>query len=795
MNWSRLDAVLDEAMDAEPASRETLVRDRLGDDPVLEQEALSLLAAMEESSAFLSTSPQVLDSSLEPGARFGAWKITGSLGAGGMGEVYAVERADGEYRQKAALKLMRPLPSAYWGRFQVERQIVAELDHPGVPRLLDGGLGAEGRPFMVIEYVDGVPIDVWARRQGIDARRKVALILEVCDAVSHANAKLVVHRDIKPSNILVTEEGRTRLIDFGVARLLAATDPGKTATPVSIEYAAPELLEGGKASVMTDVYGLAATLFELLTGRAPIVLDGEAIAIAVRRIAEENPPRLAQLDTPGLGQKALIRDLDAILGRALRKEPSERYATVDAFAQDLKAATEGRPVTARLGERGYVLRRFIRRRRWPIAAAAAVVLSLSVGLGMALDQASQAQRERDMALREQARLQAVQQYLYFMLRDAAETGGPDANAEQILDNAAAQVMEQFKADPVRGGPVMRMLGELYFYLNDYEAAEPLLQKLMTAPGVDPAIVASAAYDLAQVKLRQADTEAAGRYLARAQGFWSTNPDRWRSEIIDSRLGEARLLRDQGKVDEAIALLEANLPGRITVSGPSHRDTGTYYNDLGVMMAAAGRRDEAISLFRSALGVWQSTGLSRGPDALNTLNNLAALEVLSGRPERAEPLFAEALSVRRQMYGASAATAALISNYGKTIILLDRPAEAVPLLEEATAMAREHAGVGSLHYASALAGLSEARLRAGSLEAASALSERGLAEVKAALGPAHPAAAVVAISLGRVRGAQGRKSEAVQLLNEAESGLMALGPAGASQIKAIDKIRTQYALDR
>jgi non-specific serine/threonine protein kinase/serine/threonine-protein kinase len=793
VDWVRLEAVLDEALDRPLSERDALVRDRLGDDPDLEREARSLLAAAETSETFLTTPAEPVEAGLETGARFGAWQIVAPLGAGGMGEVYRVERADGEYRQQAALKLMRPLPVAFWSRFQDERQILAELEHPGVARLLDGGLGPDGRPFMVLEYVDGAPINVWAAGNGADARHRVALILDACEAVAHANAKLIVHRDIKPSNILVTGDGRTRLIDFGVARTLAPTPGTRTETPVSIEYAAPELLEGGAASVMTDVYGLAATLYELLAGRAPIIVEGEPIALAVRRVAEEVPPRLATLVEPAAGQTAMIQDLDSILARALRKEPEERYATVAAFASDLRDALKGRPVAARAGEQGYALRRFLRRRRWPIAAAAAVVLSLTGGLGLALNQAERAERERDAAVREQARMEAVQQYLYFMLRNAAETGGADANAEQVLDKAAAQVLAQFEADPARGGPVVRMLGELYFYLNDYEAAEPLLTRLMTAPGVDPAIVASAAYDLAQVKLRQSEPDDAAGFLAQAQRFWASDPDRWRSQLVDSRLGEARLLRDQGKVGEAVALLQANLPARLAISGVKHRDTGTHYNDLGVMLAAAGRNDEAIPMFRSALGVWEATGLSQGPDALNTLNNLAALEVLSGRPDRAEPLFAKAVEVRRRMYGASAATAALISNYGKTLLQLKRPGEAAALLEEAVAMAREHAGVGSLHYASALAGLSEARLTSGALGQAERLSEQGLADVRAELGASHPAWAVVAISLGRVRAAQGRGVEAGALLDEAEKVLAALGPAGASQLKAINQIRTRYGL--
>ncbi len=792
MDWEKVEAVLDEALERKPSDRRRLVRERLGVDPVLEREALSLLAAAEESAAFL-TSEETVPNEIEPGSRFGVWEVRERLGGGGMGEVYRVERADGEYRQQAALKLMRPLPAAFWSRFQAERQILAELEHPGVARLLDGGLSADNRPFMVLEYVDGAPIDAWCAERRLDARGKVRLILELCQAVGHAHAKLIVHRDIKPSNILVTAEGRTRLIDFGVARLVTVGEGARTETPLSIEYAAPELLEGRSATVMTDVYGLAATLFELLAGRPPIVVAGDPMIVAIRKIAETPADRLLSTAADLGASAALARDLDAILARALRKEPHARYPTVDTFAADLTRALDGSPVKAREGERGYVFGRFVRRRRWPIAAGLAIGLSLAGGLGAALVQAERAATQRDAALLEQARLEAVQQYLYFMLRNAAETGGPDADVSQVLDGAASQVLAQFEADPVRGGPLVKMLGELFFYLNDYEAAEPLLARLIDAPAVAPHIVASAAYDLAQVKLRQAQPDEASQYLRQAQDFWSTDPDRWRSQLVDSRLVEARLLRDGGRVEDAVSLLQQNLPIRIGLSGPNHREVGVYHNDLGVMLVAAGRPDEAIPSFRAALAVWQATGLGSGPDALNTLNNLAALEVLEGRPGQAEPLFRRALEVRRSLYGPSAATAALISNYGKTLLQLNRPVEATPLLEEAVDMAREHASVGSLHYASSLAGLSEAYLALGRTTEAASRSEEGLRAVQAALGAGHPATAVVSVALGRVRAAQGRADEARGLLNSAEQSLAALGPAGASQIKAIDQIRTRYAL--
>ncbi len=617
-------------------------------------------------------------------------------------------------------------------------------------------------------------------------------MLAVCEAVSHAHSRLIVHRDLKPSNILVDDEGRTRLIDFGVATLFTG-DRKATETPLSLEYAAPELLRGQTPGTATDVYGLGAVLFELLTGRPPLDLGDAPVATAVRQVLDMETPRLASTPMIAPISPALKSDLDAILARALRKEPQARYPTIDALAQDLRRALAGEAVTARQGERGYAVARFVRRRRWPIAAAAAITLSLSAGLAASLWQAEAARRQRDVAVREQARLEAVQQYLHFMLRGAAEAGGPDADAGRVLEVAAERVTALFDRDPARGGPVLHTLGELFFYLDDYAAAEPLLRRLVEAPGVRPDLAASAAYDLAQVRLKQADKDEAERLLTQAQTFWRGDEDRWRSQLVDSRLVQARLLRDQGQTDAAIDLLRTHLPMRIAISGANHRETGVYHNDLGVMLVAGGQRDEAIPSFQSALAVWAATGLDTGPDALNTLNNLAALHVLAGRPAEAEPLFRRAVQVRRGLYGASAAMAALLSNHGKTLTQLGRPSEAVALLREAAAMAREHAGVGSLHFASASAGLSEAQLALGATSEAARTAEAALADVVAALGEAHPAAAVLKVALGRTRAAQGRRPEAARLLNEAAAGLAPLGAGGAAQVETIEKIRRQYGL--
>ncbi|TRO95350.1 protein kinase [Glycocaulis profundi] len=790
IGWPKVEALLDAALELPESEREAFVRAQAGDSG-LEAEVMSLLGAAARAEDFLEGGGDADAALLASGEQIGAWRIDGIIGRGGMGDVYQAGRADGLYEQTAALKLMRAGSEDRAALFDSERRYLARLEHPNIARLLDGGVTGEGRPWMVMELAAGTPVDDWAAETKAGPRRIVEVMLQVCEALSHAHEKLIVHRDIKPSNILVDETGRARVIDFGVARLAGAEK--RQAAPLSLDYAAPELLEGEAATTASDVYGLAATLYALLAGHPPLRLGSDPLPVAMRRAVEEVPPRLSLAMPTGM-DGSLVRDIDRVLARALSKRPEDRYRTVSSLCEDLSRALEGRAVSARAGERGYVMGRFLRRHRWQTAAAAALVLSLAGGLTASLWQASEARIERDWALREQARLEAVQHYLYFMLRDGADaSGGTGASAAEILDAAADQVTEMFSADPAQGAQVMHTLAELYFYLNDYEAAAPLLRRLAHAEDIDLAVQASARYDLAQVLLRMGDRESAGMLLEQAQAFWNQDPGQWRRRLVDSRLVEARLLRDSGELEAAVSLLQGTLPERVALSGHAHRMTGVFRNDLGVMLTAAGRMDEAAVAFRDALATWRATGLDHSPDALNTLNNLAAVEVLSGRHEAAAPLFGELLELRRSSYGPSATTAAVLNNYGKTLVNLDRPEEALPYLREAAEMAREHAGSASLVYASALAGHSEALAGTGEVRAALDLAESGFAEVVEAAGGRGPASSVVGVAWARTLAAQGETDRAAELLDEAEAAFAPLGAGAAPQMQAIATIRERHGL--
>ena len=363
-----------------------------GVDEETRQEVEALLTFDSGASAFLQHDISLGASRALPqleakGWRCGPYRLLEVVGRGGMGTVYLAERVDGEVIQRLAVKLLPPgAGGAQRERFLQERQILASLAHPNIARMLDAGHVENGQPFLAMEYVDGKSIDVFAA--GLNVRQKIALFLKVCAAVGYLHRNLVVHRDLKPSNILVTAEGEPKLLDFGIAKILdVATDSTMTSMRMlTPDYASPEQVTGGRVSTATDIYSLGAVLYQLLTGKP------------AHEFADHSPEEIAQVVTtrevtrPSKWMPELKGDLEFILLKALRKDPQERYATVEQFAEDLEAFLESRTVRARSGNAWYRTRKFLRRYWIPVTAAALVIASLAAGLYLANRQRVIAQR-------------------------------------------------------------------------------------------------------------------------------------------------------------------------------------------------------------------------------------------------------------------------------------------------------------------------------------------------------------------------------------------------------------------
>jgi serine/threonine-protein kinase len=391
----------------------------------------------------LERAPDLLDdysrqaASARLGQRFGAWRLLRVLAEGGMGTVYLAERVEGGFVQQAALKLVRGGSGSVgvMERLAAERQILAGLEHPNIARLLDGGMGASGEPFLAMEYVEGTDLCSYCDGLRLDVPSRLRLLLQVCEAVAYAHARLVVHRDLKPANVLVSAAGEVKLLDFGIARLIEA-DGAAAATQLQQRvytpgYAAPEQISGALTTTAVDVHALGVLLFELISGRRPYATRGLSVAAIEQQVlhceparpsgsATERPSgvaatpdapgptpleetedpatqrdRLAQLrgTTPAQLRRQLRGDLDAIALRALRKQPQERYGSVQLFADDLRAHLQQRPVSARRGSLRYALGRFLRRNVWAVGSASFAVLALLLGLGAALWQAEAARRD------------------------------------------------------------------------------------------------------------------------------------------------------------------------------------------------------------------------------------------------------------------------------------------------------------------------------------------------------------------------------------------------------------------
>jgi tetratricopeptide (TPR) repeat protein/predicted Ser/Thr protein kinase len=438
---ARVEELFHELVGLSPADRARY----FGDHPVDEetrQELEALLAFDSGASSFLDRDVRIAASRSLPqlegkGWRAGPYRLLDVIGRGGMGAVYLAERADGEVTQRLAVKLLPPgAGDPQRERFLQERQILASLAHPNIARMLDAGHLASGQPFLAMEYVDGKPIDVFAA--DLSVRQKVALFLKVCTAVGYLHRNLVVHRDLKPSNILVTCDGEPKLLDFGIAKILdAATDATMTGMRMlTPDYASPEQVMGGRVTTATDIYSLGAVLYLLLTGKHAHEFEdhsAEAIARAVT---------LREVTRPSHWGPELKGDLESILLKTLRKDPLERYGTVEQFADDLEAFLESRTVRARSGNAWYRARKFVRRYWVPLTAAAVVIASLSAGLYVA-------NRERLVAERRFTQLRQLAHQILFDLYGTISSLPGAIDAQTKLVATASQYLAGLAADAIR----------------------------------------------------------------------------------------------------------------------------------------------------------------------------------------------------------------------------------------------------------------------------------------------------------------------------------------------------------
>ncbi|MEK8033858.1 protein kinase [Ideonella sp. DXS29W] len=549
--WQQIKRLLADALEQPADLRQAYVADQAGDDAELLAELNALLAAAEPSRSLLDEPPAELaldaleaidEQNTRPwlGRRLGAFRLVSLIAQGGMGQVYLGERADGQYEQQVAVKLMRQslFDPAQVERFKAERQILASLDHPNLAKVLDGGITEEGLPYFVMERVVGAPIDEYARRHQLDVPARLALFRTVCAVVHYAHQKGVVHRDLKPANILVTEQGVVKLVDFGIAKRVDEPAAEATATRLrvmTLSYASPEQVRGEPVTPASDVYSLGVVLYRLLTESSPYPGDATQSDFTLSQAicdTEPTPPSdVASL--PWAARQRLRGDLDAVVMMALRKQASHRYASVEQLSDDLFRHLEGLPVQARRGAWSYRASRFVVRHRAAMGAAVVANLALVLGLSLAAYEGIEARRQKERAEAHFASVRALANMLVFDVHRAIEQLPGSTPARQLIVKNALTYLERLSAEArddaqlkvelatgyrqigdIQGGPFGSNLGDPKGARASYERGLALLDPLLAEPlppttaAAVSAEIARTARMLAAVLASQGDSKAA-----------------------------------------------------------------------------------------------------------------------------------------------------------------------------------------------------------------------------------------------------------------------------------------------
>ncbi|MFN7967039.1 MAG: protein kinase [Acidobacteriota bacterium] len=712
--WRTLSPHLDRLLDLSPEERSAALESLRLEDPDLAQELAALLEEHMalESQGFLSGNavPQTAPSSLA-GLVVGSYTLRTPLGQGGMGTVWLADRSDGRFEGVAAVKLLNASLIGREGeaRFQREGSLLARVRHPNIAHLIDAGVSSLGQPYLVIEHVDGARIDHYcdAARLGIEQRTR--LFLDVCAAVAFAHTNLVIHRDLKPPNVLVDKDGRVKLLDFGIAKLLeqegstrpetALTREGESAlTP---QYAAPEQLTGGPITTATDVYALGVVLYMLLTGCHPSGPTNTSPSEWVKAVVEKPPPRpsaavmsqpehAARCDSaPGKLARSLKGDLDNILAKALEKNPEERYASVESLADDLRRFLNNEPVIARRDSLPYRTLKFARRHRVGVAAAGLVASAVLAGtIGVAW-QAGEAASQRDAARTQLARATAANEFTTYLLSVAAPGGGKFTVGE-LLKQGEALIDKQFADDDAMRSEMLATIGQQYFLADRFEEATAVLTRAaeIAARTGDPALRARAGCPLALMTIFNDNRPAAESMMQRAlsdlpdepqyalqraecltlySGFGVVTAE---AEPMIARANAALAILDRTPTAAKMKRIEAKLGLAYgLVLAKRVRDADRVYAEIVKEIAAVGRERTIV-----AADAYNEWGIAHYHD--NLLQE--------------EPLVRRAVELRRSIDAEGTVGPSYTGNYAAVLRRLARYDQAEPLYQETirTALAQD-----------------------------------------------------------------------------------------------------------
>ena len=764
--FDRIHALYEKARSLPPEERRDFLREEC-DDPAVRDEVQSLLAAREEADSFLSTlSDKVLDplkeeASAEEAIRsqelldrdIDPYRLVEEIGVGGMSVVYRAERTD-EFEQTVAVKLLQRRFGSDDAeqRFRAERQVLASLDHPNIAGLIGGGVTENGRPYLVMEYVDGVPITTYAETHNLGLEGRLDLFEQVLDAVRAAHRQLIVHRDLKPSNVLVAETERgpqVKLLDFGIAKLLDEALPvtrPQTRTGQHLmtpEYATPEQVAGKEITTETDVYQLGVLAYELLSGERPLELDGQSFS-DIERAVQETDPEAPSKQVPEQHPERWGQDLDTVVLKALRKEPKRRYRSVEALAADLKRYRSGKPIEARPATLGYRARKFVSRNRTAVGAGLVIGLLVVAYAITVTVQANRLEAQRDRARTQAAKAEQVSDFLVNLISttDPYKTGGDggkDLTMSTVLERGANRV-GQLDDQPAVQSELRNLIGRIYDKLGAFENAEPMLKAALVQ--------------------RQRLHEG---------------PD---STIATSLYNLGLHYQLTGNYTQADSLLREALAMRRDVYGPDHPKVATILGRLGSLTwYNLGNYAAADSFLHEALRIRQAAHDSAHVGWASDLNNLANLHHRQGEYEEAASYYREAIEMYRRLEGRHPSLATIMSNFAALLRDRGRYAEADTMQSRALAIHRRQAGEESIDVALRMASLGRIRMMRGQLREADSLLVGGIQQLRDFHDAPHPYLARTEYHIGRLRLRQDRLGAARERFRTAREQISQSLPPG------------------
>jgi serine/threonine-protein kinase len=729
--WKLVDDLLQSALELPPGRREEFLRAACAGDSTLAEEVRSLLTSHRRAGEFLESPavevaaraiassphpPQSQPFSASPsdslpdsvtgslaGQIISHYRLLKMIGRGGMGSVWLAERCDGRFERKVAIKFIHlaVLDSASAERFKREGEILGKLVHPQIAELVDAGLTSMGEPYLVLEYIEGRPIDEYADAHTLGLEDRIRLFLDVLSAVAHAHRNLIVHRDIKPSNVFVSDSGQVKLLDFGIAKVLAEEAGVNAETMLTLEagamltprYAAPEQVSQGAITTATDIYSLGVLLYVLLTGQHPAGPGPYSMAQLIKTIVDEDPPfasdaastinekdAASRATAPEKLSRLLRGDLDRILAKAVRKNPAERYASAAEFADDLQRFLDHKPVLARPDSFAYRTAKFVRRHRVGVGVATILFLTIAAAVTGLVIQDRRLRTERDFALRQLLRLQQHDEFLDFLLSDAAPSGKP-FTVNNLLDRAT-RILEKQKPS-LDQAELFEWIGIDYSSQDQHGSARPLLERAyaISRQSSDPSERAKASCALGVGLARDEDLKRAEDLIQ--QGLRELPDDPQYAYVrIDCLRQGGEVSRQRGEASEAVHRIE--LARQIARQSPFNSDKVemTAALDLASMYSEAGRDRESLAEFERASGLMTALGRDETETAVVLYNNWAVELDQIGRPLEAEKVYRRVIDISRDGDTEEAVSPMVLTNYARVQRELNHLPQAQDYVERA-----------------------------------------------------------------------------------------------------------------